>query len=64
MAQNSQRMSFTFEEVDKLLKNTMKNIHDTMVKYGKTGKTIDYVKGANIGGFVKVASAMKAQGVV
>lgn len=64
MAQNSQRMSFTFEEVDKLLKNTMKNIHDTMVKYGKTGKTIDYVKGANIGGFVKVASAMKSQGVV
>jgi glutamate dehydrogenase (NADP+) len=64
MAQNSQRMSFTFEEVDNLLKNTMKNIHDTMVKYGKSGKTIDYVKGANIGGFVKVASAMKSQGVV
>ena len=41
----------------------MKNIHDTCVKYGKEGDKINYVKGANIGGFIKVADAMIAQGV-
>ena len=42
----------------------MKDIHETCVKFGKEGDYIDYVKGANIGGFVKVADAMLAQGVV
>ena len=42
----------------------MKEIHDTCVKFGKTGDKIDYVKGANIGGFIKVAEAMCAQGHV
>jgi glutamate dehydrogenase (NADP+) len=42
----------------------MKDIHATCVKYGTEGNYIDYVKGANIGGFVKVADAMLAQGVV
>lgn len=64
MSQNSVRMSWSREEVDKNLKNIMKEIHDTCVKYGKEGKFINYVKGANIGGFVKVADAMLAQGLV
>ncbi len=64
MSQNSLRLSWTREEVDSRLKQIMKDIHETCVKYGKEGDYIDYVKGANIGGFVKVADAMLAQGVV
>ncbi|MBL7084597.1 MAG: NADP-specific glutamate dehydrogenase [Candidatus Omnitrophica bacterium] len=64
MSQNSQRLSWTQEEVDKKLHNIMIAIHQQCVKYGKQGKYIDYVKGANIGGFVKVADAMLDQGVV
>lgn len=65
MSQNSLRMSWTTEEVDAKLKDIMANIHQACVDYGKdeTGY-IDYVKGANIAGFVKVADAMLAQGVV
>ena len=65
MSQNSLRLSWTSEEVDERLKGIMANIHEACVKYGKdsTGY-IDYVKGANIAGFVKVADAMLAQGVV
>jgi glutamate dehydrogenase (NADP+) len=65
MSQNSLRLSWTSEEVDQRLKDIMKNIHEACVKYGKdeTGY-VDYVKGANIAGFVKVAEAMLAQGVV
>ncbi|MFC6875540.1 NADP-specific glutamate dehydrogenase [Flavobacterium myungsuense] len=65
MSQNSLRLSWTAEEVDERLKSIMLNIHASCVKYGKdkTGY-IDYVKGANIAGFVKVADAMLAQGVV
>ena len=64
MSQNSMRLSWTREEVDKRLHDIMVNIHDNCVKYGKEGSYIDYVKGANIAGFVKVADAMLAQGVV
>jgi len=64
MSQNSLRLSWTREEVDSRLKQIMKDIHETCVKHGKEGDYIDYVKGANIGGFVKVADAMLAQGVV
>ncbi|MBP7075428.1 MAG: NADP-specific glutamate dehydrogenase [Bacteroidales bacterium] len=65
MTQNSMRLSWTFEKVDEELKHIMKSIHDTCVKFGKNKEGyIDYVKGANIGGFVKVADAMIAQGVV
>ncbi len=64
MTQNSQRLNWTREEVDQRLYAIMKDIHDTCVKYGKTGNKVDYVKGANVGGFVKVADAMLAQGVV
>jgi glutamate dehydrogenase (NADP+) len=65
MSQNSLRLSWTSEEVDERLKNIMLNIHASCVKYGAdaTGH-IDYVKGANIAGFVKVADAMLGQGVV
>lgn len=65
MSQNSLRLSWTSEEVDERLKTIMKDIHASCVKYGTdaTGYT-DYVRGANIAGFVKVADAMLAQGVV
>ena len=62
MSQNSMRYSWTAEEVDAKLSQIMKDIHDTCVKFGKNGNKIDYVKGANIGGFIKVAEAMCAQG--
>jgi len=65
MSQNSLRLSWTSEEVDDRLKGIMKNIHEACVKYGSDGNGyVDYVKGANIAGFVKVADAMLGQGVV
>ncbi|RZJ26899.1 MAG: glutamate dehydrogenase, partial [Flavobacterium sp.] len=65
MSQNSLRLSWTSEEVDQRLHNIMLNIHSACVKYGSDGNGyVDYVKGANIAGFVKVADAMLAQGVV
>lgn len=64
MSQNSLRLSWTREEVDTRLKQIMKDIHQTCVDFGTEGEFIDYVTGANIGGFVKVADAMLAQGVV
>jgi len=65
MTQNSMRLPWTREEVDTRLQQIMKNIHETCVKFGteKDGN-VNYVKGANIGGFVKVADAMLAQGAV
>lgn len=65
MTQNSMRLPWSREEVDQRLHHIMINIHETCVKYG-TDKDgfINYVKGANIGGFIKVADAMIAQGVV
>jgi glutamate dehydrogenase (NADP+) len=65
MCQNSGRISWTSEEVDAKLKSIMKNIHDNCVKYGtEEDGTVNYVNGANIAGFVKVADAMMAQGLV
>lgn len=65
MSQNSLRLSWTSEEVDQRLKGIMANIHSACVKYGSDGNGyVDYVKGANIAGFVKVADAMLGQGVV
>ena len=65
MSQNSLRMSWTREEVDQKLKQIMKDIHASCVKYGtKEDGSVDYIAGANIAGFVKVADAMLAQGVV
>ncbi|AUC74492.1 NADP-specific glutamate dehydrogenase [Olleya sp. Bg11-27] len=65
MSQNSLRYNWTREEVDAKLHQIMDDIHSSCVQYGtqKDG-TVDYVKGANIAGFVKVADAMLAQGVV
>ena len=65
MTQNSMRLPWSREEVDAKLHQIMINIHKTCVKYGtEADGTINYVKGANIGGFIKVADAMIAQGVV
>ena len=64
MSQNSMRYNWTREEVDAKLHSIMVSIHEACVKYGKTENgSIDYVKGANIAGFVKVADAMIDQGV-
>ena len=64
MSQNSMRLNWSREEVDKKLKDIMKNIHSQCVKYGKSGDSVNYVKGANIAGFIKVADSMLDQGVV
>jgi len=65
MSQNSLRISWTREEVDEKLKNIMEDIHDSCIQYGKEKDGYcNYVKGANIAGFVKVADAMLAQGVI
>ena len=64
MSQNSQRLAWTKDEVDARLHSIMIAIHNQCEKYGKQGNYIDYVKGANIGGFVKVADAMLDQGLV
>jgi glutamate dehydrogenase (NADP+) len=65
MSQNSLRLSWTSEEVDKKLYDIMGNIHASCMKYGTDGDGyVDYVRGANIAGFVKVADAMLDQGVV
>ena len=64
MSQNSMRLSWSREEVEAKLHGIMISIHENCVRYGKEGNYIDYVKGANIAGFVKVADAMIAQGVV
>lgn len=65
MSQNSLRLSWSREEVDERLRGIMKSIHEACVKYGRDdhGK-VDYVRGANIAGFVKVADAMIDQGVI
>jgi glutamate dehydrogenase (NADP+) len=65
MSQNSERLSWSAEEVDKKLKGIMVNIHENCVKYGTTADGyVNYVKGANVAGFIKVANAMMAQGIV
>ncbi|QCX02115.1 NADP-specific glutamate dehydrogenase [Aggregatimonas sangjinii] len=65
MSQNSLRISWTREEVDERLKGIMEDIHDSCIEYGKEKDGYcNYVKGANIAGFVKVADAMLAQGVI
>jgi glutamate dehydrogenase (NADP+) len=64
MSQNSLRLKWTREEVDERLHNIMKAIHNQCVTYGEVDGYIDYVRGANIGGFLKVANAMLDQGIV
>jgi glutamate dehydrogenase (NADP+) len=64
MSQNSLRLSWTREEVDRKLHDIMINIHEACVEFGKEGSDIDYVQGANIAGFIKIADAMIDQGLV
>ena len=64
MSQNAMRLLWTDGEVDAKLHSIMQNIHHACVNYGEENGRINYVKGANIAGFVKVADAMLAQGVV
>ena len=64
MTQNAMHISWTSEEVDKWLHQIMGDIHNQCVAHGKDGEYVNYVKGANIAGFMKVADAMIAQGVV
>jgi len=65
MTQNSMRLNWSREEVDAKLKSIMQNIHAQCVKYGKEQDSyVNYVKGANVAGFMKVAKAMMAQGVI
>ena len=64
MSQNSMFTSWSREEVDSKLKNIMKDIHTQCVQYGTSDDYINYIKGANIAGFIKVADSMLDQGVV
>jgi glutamate dehydrogenase (NADP+) len=64
MSQNSMRLNWSREEVDGKLHNIMKSIHAVCVRYGKQGDFINYVNGANIGGFIKVADSMLDQGIL
>ncbi len=64
MSQNSMRIGWSREEVDSKLQNIMKNIHQSCVTHGTDDDYVDYVKGANIAGFIKVADSMLDQGVV
>ena len=64
MTQNAMRLSWTRQEVDERLQMIMKEIHRTCVKYGTQDGFVNYIDGANIGGFIKVADAMLDQGVV
>jgi len=64
MSQNSLRLSWTAEEVDSKLHNIMNDIHQACVEHGTENDYTDYVKGANVAGFIKVANAMIAQGLV
>lgn len=64
MSQNSARISWKEDELQVLLQDIMKNIHDSCVEYGAEGEHINYLKGANVAGFIKVADAMVAYGVV
>ncbi len=64
MTQNSMRMAWTAEELETRLKDIMGSIHRKCVEHGENGDQVDYVRGANIAGFIKVADAMLAYGVI
>jgi glutamate dehydrogenase (NADP+) len=64
MSQNSMRMSWSREEVDRQLQEIMGRIHEQCVEYGTVNGHVNYIKGANIAGFKKVADAMLAFGIV
>ena len=64
MSQNSLRMNWTREDVDSKLKGIMTEIHSQCVEHGSSDGSVNYVSGANIAGFIKVADAMLDQGTV
>ena len=64
MSQNSQKLSWTAEEVDAQLHRIMESIHTACLEYGREGDYINYMKGANVAGFMKVAKSMVEQGVI
>jgi glutamate dehydrogenase (NADP+) len=64
MAQNAMHLTWTREEVNRRLQDIMTSIHQACVEHGREGNHVDYVKGANVAGFIKVAQAMLDQGVV
>jgi glutamate dehydrogenase (NADP+) len=64
MTQNMMRLSWTREEVDRRLREIMSDIHNKCVEYGTEGNYINYRKGANIAGFIKVADAMVDCGII
>ena len=64
MSQNSTRIPLSRQKVDNLLKEIMERIHTTCVQYGTQNDFINYVDGANVGGFVRVADSMIDQGIV
>jgi glutamate dehydrogenase (NADP+) len=64
MTQNAMRLNWTREEVDERLQGIMARIHDQCVEYGRVNGRVNYVQGANIAGFVKVADAMLAYGIM
>lgn len=64
MTQNSMRLSWSAAEVDEKLHGIMKGIHAACVKYGTVDGKVDYVRGSNLAGFIKVADAMIDQGAV
>jgi len=65
MSKNSMKLNWTAEEVDEKLHSIICNIHEACVKHGKEADGfVDYVKGANIAGFLKLANAMLDQGVI
>ena len=63
-SQNAMRLSWSHEEVDTRLKDIMRSIHEKCLQYGREGDRVNYIKGANLGGFVKVAEAMLAYGIM
>ena len=63
-SQNALRLSWSREDVDTKLKTIMHDIHDKCVKHGQTEGLVNYVRGANVAGFIKVADAMLAYGIV
>ncbi len=65
MSQNAMKLNWTAEEVDKKLHQVMKNIHESCVKYGlQDDGQVDYVKGANVAAFVKIADAIIDMGII
>ena len=65
MTQNAQKLNWSAKEVDDRLHQIMENIHEQCVKFGKRPDgTVNYVKGANVAGFMKVARAMMSQGIL